>query len=260
MKKIVFLMSIVLLFSFYLLPASAEESSGLPNADVIIEPSTDSPVGPDTYGTADGISKWIGASEFETRNSGQTYQEYGYGYIYRTGGSSADFTAQFSLPNGADLQGFRLYYCDTDASNNIQFWLTRYYGDTSPDYTDDTYWVSSGTPGCTTQWVITPTVPYTIDNYSNTYNFIIRMTGATTSALRFKGVRAWYTLQISPAPGTATFSDVPTSHDYFQHIEALVASGITVGCGGGKYCPGSYLTRGQMAVFLSKALGLHWPD
>ena len=28
----------------------------------------------------------------------------------------------------------------------------------------------------------------------------------------------------------------------------------------GNYCPDAPLTRGQMAVFLSKALGLHWPE
>jgi hypothetical protein len=37
-----------------------------------------------------------------------------------------------------------------------------------------------------------------------------------------------------------------------------VASGITAGCGGGNYCPDAPLTRGQMAVFLSKGLGLHF--
>ena len=59
---------------------------------------------------------------------------------------------------------------------------------------------------------------------------------------------------------TATFGDVPTSHPQFQFIEALVASGVTAGCGGGNYCPGNPLTRGQMAVFLSKLVGLSWPN
>ena len=64
--------------------------------------------------------------------------------------------------------------------------------------------------------------------------------------------------QVSPAPALATFNDVPTSHPFFQYIEALAASGITGGCGGGNYCPDNPLTRGQMAVFMSKALGLTW--
>ena len=67
-----------------------------------------------------------------------------------------------------------------------------------------------------------------------------------------------YVRQVSPAPPTATFADVPTSHPFFQFVEALVASGVTSGCGNGNYCPNAPLTRGQMAVFLAKALGLQW--
>jgi hypothetical protein len=65
---------------------------------------------------------------------------------------------------------------------------------------------------------------------------------------------------VSPAPSTATFSDVPTSSGVFRFVEALAASGITGGCGGGQFCPNQAVTRGQMAVFLATALGLHWPN
>ncbi|MEX1244205.1 MAG: S-layer homology domain-containing protein [Thermoanaerobaculia bacterium] len=61
------------------------------------------------------------------------------------------------------------------------------------------------------------------------------------------------------APATATFDDVPTSHPLFQYVEALVKAGVTGGCGAGNFCPTAPLTRGQMAVFLSRALGLQWP-
>jgi hypothetical protein len=64
--------------------------------------------------------------------------------------------------------------------------------------------------------------------------------------------------QVSPAPATATFNDVPTGHWAFRFIEALADSGITSGCGGGSFCPDNTLTRAEMAVFLSKALGLHY--
>ena len=60
-------------------------------------------------------------------------------------------------------------------------------------------------------------------------------------------------------PTHRSFGDVPVFHPFYQFIEALARSGITGGCGGGNYCPDAPLTRGQMAVFLSKALGLHWP-
>jgi S-layer homology domain len=76
---------------------------------------------------------------------------------------------------------------------------------------------------------------------------------------RFGGVGVFWRRQVSPPPAAASFADVPTTNGFFQFVEALAASGITAGCGGGNFCPDSPLTRGQMAVFLSKALGLHWP-
>ena len=77
----------------------------------------------------------------------------------------------------------------------------------------------------------------------------------------FIGAQVVWKRTVSPAPDTATFNDVPTNHPLFQYIEALAASGITGGCLANPplYCPDAPLTRGQMAVFLSKALGLHWP-
>ena len=62
------------------------------------------------------------------------------------------------------------------------------------------------------------------------------------------------------SPALATFNDVPTTDPAFQYIEALFASGATGGCGGGAYCPNAPVTRRQMAVFLAKLLGLHWPS
>jgi hypothetical protein len=76
----------------------------------------------------------------------------------------------------------------------------------------------------------------------------------------FAWVEIWWHRTVSPPPDTASFGDVPTSHPFFQFVEALKASGITGGCGNGtNFCPDSPLTRGQMAVFLAKALGLHYP-
>lgn len=72
--------------------------------------------------------------------------------------------------------------------------------------------------------------------------------------------RARWERQISPAPATATFDDVPPGNLFFQHIEALAASGITSGCDANSFCPNAPLTRGQMATFLAEALGLHWEN
>ena len=77
----------------------------------------------------------------------------------------------------------------------------------------------------------------------------------------FGSVEVWWRRSVSPAPATASFNDVPTSHPFFQYVEALKASGITGGCAASPplYCPDNSLTRGQMLVFLAKALGVHWP-
>ena len=74
----------------------------------------------------------------------------------------------------------------------------------------------------------------------------------------FGYVEIWWRRVVSDAPATPTFGDVPGAHPFYQFIEALAKSGISGGCGSGNFCPESPLTRGQMAAFLSKALGLHW--
>jgi len=51
----------------------------------------------------------------------------------------------------------------------------------------------------------------------------------------------------------ADFADVPGSQQFYFHITKLVANQITVGCGGGSYCPLASVTRQQMAVFLLKS-------
>ena len=85
--------------------------------------------------------------------------------------------------------------------------------------------------------------------------------GSTPDFQLFGSVEVWWRRSVSPPPATASFDDVPTSHPFFQFVEALKASGITGGCSTSPplYCPDSALTRGEMAVFLAKALGLNWP-
>jgi hypothetical protein len=55
---------------------------------------------------------------------------------------------------------------------------------------------------------------------------------------------------------TPAFADVPCASSFAAWIQELVARGITAGCGGVLYCPGSPVTREQMAVFLLKTLGV----
>jgi hypothetical protein len=87
---------------------------------------------------------------------------------------------------------------------------------------------------------------YVVDNTANRVMLIV-LPGTNDNTNAIAGAKVVYRLQVSPAPATADFADVPTSHPFFQFIEALYHSGITAGCGGGNFCPDNPLTRGQMA-------------
>lgn len=67
---------------------------------------------------------------------------------------------------------------------------------------------------------------------------------------------------LTPVAASHVFTDVPDGHVFHSDIAWIAAEGITKGCnpaeGNTKYCPDSYVTRGQMAAFLDRALTL--PD
>lgn len=53
------------------------------------------------------------------------------------------------------------------------------------------------------------------------------------------------------------FADVPASNPFARFIEHLYDHGVTSGCATSprRYCPNDAVTRGQMAVFLLRAIG-----
>ncbi len=57
------------------------------------------------------------------------------------------------------------------------------------------------------------------------------------------------------------FADVTCTTPYDAWIEQFARDGITGGCGGGDYCPGTAVTRDQMAVFVERAMRgtANWP-
>jgi hypothetical protein len=61
---------------------------------------------------------------------------------------------------------------------------------------------------------------------------------------------------VPPAPGSQRFADVLSSNPFYAHIEEMAVRAITLGCGGGNYCPTANVTREQMAAFLVRAFGL----
>jgi hypothetical protein len=62
-----------------------------------------------------------------------------------------------------------------------------------------------------------------------------------------------------PASSKDAFTDDGGS-THHASINALAASGVTNGCRSGKFCPGSTVTRGELATFITRALGLSVPS
>jgi hypothetical protein len=59
-----------------------------------------------------------------------------------------------------------------------------------------------------------------------------------------------------PVPPAQRFPDVPPTNIFYNFIEEMAVRQITLGCGGGNYCPALVVTRGQMAAFLVRAFNL----
>jgi S-layer homology domain len=219
------------------------------------------PVRTDAFGVSSETVTSIPAWGFQTIESGITFQYATGGYLSRSGGASTGFVAPIQLPSGVEILGIELEGCDDSTGSGVELHLfvCGGPGDFCLDQTD--YLVGTGgfsTVGCA-YFARTATSPLTVSNADHTY--FLQIVDADTSPMtRFRTARVRWRRQLSPAPASATFADVPPSHPFFQHVEALFDSGITAGCGEGNFCPDRPITRGELAVFLSKALGLHWPD
>ena len=75
------------------------------------------------------------------------------------------------------------------------------------------------------------------------------MTGVQTCALPISGDS-----YVPSGPATASFPDVPTDYWAFKYIEAARANNVVTGYPDGTYLPGVTVDRGQMAVFVARAI------
>ena len=187
------------------------------------------------------------------------------GVLYHEAGTSNYFDVGFDLPNGAMFYGATTHFYDTNASARVRLLIWELV--TSPTATSFSVIHEVGTTNADAgghyssgYQELTNTGPIVVDHYEagtgfQSFSLRAQLTGIGTT-LGFRNVALWYQLQVAAPPGTATFLDVPDSHWAFRNIEALAATGITSGCGGGNFCPNNNVTRAQMAVFLAKALGL----
>jgi hypothetical protein len=212
----------------------------------------------------------IPAAAFAPRSSTVQFEHLSPGYLYLTSTGSLptnQLWAPVNLPTGARIQSIGFVYYDADGTNDITARLRAFNHGTpatggSPGFFDI---ISTASAGCCGTGYSSAATDHTVlndaanDPDASQYTVVIDYPVASAD-LAFKSVQIAWQRQVSPAPATPTFGDVPPSDGAFAFIEALAASGITAGCGAGNFCPDAALTRRQMAVFLSKALGLHWPS
>lgn len=223
-----------------------------------VPPQTIPVQGPKAYGTSSLTCRTIQAFDFQPFSDGETLQADGAAGRYLVATPNFTVQAPLYLPSGAVIDHFELDGCDADATARIAAELYRCSGgicSSAPFGVAQT--TDLATPGCTT--LSSAVDALTVDNLANYYFVQVSLTVAGNT-VSFRAVRVFYKLQVSAGPAVATFGDVPTTAPQFRFVEALAAAGITAGCGGGNFCPNDPITRGQMAVFLSAALGLHFPN
>lgn len=223
---------------------------------------------PKDFGVQD---EGITVIDFTAFFPGASFIEYASNFVERwTTAAGTTLTAPVTgIPDGATLTQIVFYFRDDSLSNFVGTLQRSWVDSSTGDNADSDYPIeltSAGMPGeaaLSTAVGIPIRYRYDIDGDGTqevvSYHVTVQTNGADGN-IAIRGVRLTWRRNVSPAPGIATFGDVPTNHLYFQFIEALAASGITAGCQANPplYCPDRTLTRGEMAVYLAKALGLHW--
>jgi hypothetical protein len=221
----------------------------------------------------------IGAAAFQPSDSTSVYVINGGGdapsdgYLYRHGGLVDSWVAPLELPAGAEIFEVCVYGFDNALLPGLAVHLEavklEFEGQPGAgqavwpvvvlDIQSPPYGRACSPPG---SYVFRQKADLDDDGNVEDLAHRIRvriLKGDGTAGLG--GVRIGWRRQVSPAPMSASFADVPAGTTLHPFVEALHASGLTGGCGDGtNYCPDDPVTRGQIAVLLSKALGLHWPD
>ena len=208
---------------------------------------------PTAFGTSAYTVTTISATAFYPGNNGYGYATSGSLGRFSEQNQVIEYYAALDLPGGAVIDYIGLNsLTDSDFALGVSLYFRLYDGSTQNLAT-----FSSTVHGWGTDYNVNP-IGYTWPGNAGAALILNVEQGNLPNPQYLGWVEVWWRRSVSPAPGAATFNDVPTNHPFFQFVQALYASGITAGCGGGNYCPDTPVTRGQMAVFLSKALGLNW--
>lgn len=226
-------------------------SAGMPG-------TRETPGGAPKFGTTSETTVAVQAYAFQSGISNDQLLDDGNGYRYY-GAPTADpyIAAPLQLPSGVMIDSIALSGCAVSPGDLVVgLYDNQWGGQANVLIGTDTFGIG-GACGLSSQGV---SYLYGQSSQHPLYLVIYFANNPLNGSVKFNEVEISYHRVVSAAPATSDFGDVPTSSPQFQFIEALYAAGITVGCGGGNYCPNQALTRGQMAVYLAKALGLHWPN
>ncbi len=204
---------------------------------------------PEEFGTKDYTVTTISALSF----SGGSFNVSG--SLGRFGQTNVDqhFYATLNMPNSAviDRLGLDNFNDGTPGIMSVTLWRRTILG--------AKVFLGSIANSAHASWDVDRSSNAAISAYGGGV-LILDVEIASSPNLQFFGyVEVWWRRTVSPSPATASFTDVPTTHPFFQFVEALHAAGITNGYPDGRYGVNDPVTRGQMAVYLAAALGLHWP-
>jgi hypothetical protein len=220
--------------------------------------------------TADGSfglgnqSHFVSALEFLPRVPSDSWNYRGDEYYQAVSTFSGSYRAPLSLPAGARITVITCYFYDNSPGAFGSVRLVKSTYNTSTDLPGEVIVgpaISSTNAGGYHRVFesFDETVVYRPSLFSRQfYGLVLGM--HDSDEVRFRGCNVTWNRQVTPAPASATFTDVPVGHPYHRFVEALVDAGITGGCGGGLYCVNAPITRGEIAVFLAAALGLHFPN
>ena len=218
------------------------------------------------FGIQDSTPYWISGAEFHSVSPAEFINYQPPSCLFHGSAVLRDFDAELHLPHGARLISMRIYWYDTDPDADLTVSLRRVDWSLadSPVVTEVAF---AGSQGSATRGSDFVNLNHTVDNFpagtlgegERSYFLKAILPPSQDHYVALCAVRILWRRQLSPAPLVATYDDVPTNHPDFRYIESLAAAGITSGCGSQNFCPDNPVTRGQLAVFMARALGLHWP-
>jgi hypothetical protein len=198
--------------------------------------------------------------DFQANTSTNLIMDDGNGYRYFGDEAVPYMAAPVRLPAGVSIEGFSISNCSAGEGDIVAALYDNGVGGGGGGGGTIVAGPVVTFAGCGVAEATVSPYLYATNSGHPLYLVVFFAGGQTDGSAKFNNVAIRYRRQVAPAPAQASFGDVPTNDFGFQYVEALAASGITGGCGGGNFCPDQSVTRRQMAIFLAKALGLNWSE